>query len=304
MILNLLDKHLNFLRSASGLFAIAGLFFVSGFCSVEAQPSKDNDSRYQLIDRDEGERRLAAFRRQRLRGDYCFNFQLEHLPRREKTVRYNGTMWGTWNEQGALTRFQISKTALGSSETSPDLFLEVIIQNGANPSVWKRRTSDENFERISGDQLFEPLISGIVYSPFDLQMPFIFWDEFEYEGPVRVKSRIVQRFLMLAPDDPIYESRGIDAVRLSLDDTYDALFVVEVVGEEGKELSRFDVENFKKVQGQYIVKSITLKDHVSKDRTRFIVKEASVGLDLDPLIFDPVRPLDTSLTPALEFEPL
>ncbi|MEM7790747.1 MAG: hypothetical protein AAF546_05035 [Verrucomicrobiota bacterium] len=301
---SLLNRNFKTLRSAFGLFATAGLFFVSDSCSLSAQPSKDDDPRYELIDREEGQRRLAAFRGQRLRGDYCFNFQLEHLPRREKTVRYNGKMWGTWNEQGALTRFQISEAALGSAETSTDLFLEVIIQNGKTPSVWKRQTSDQHFEKVNGEQLFEPLIPGIVYSPFDLQMPFIFWDQFEYEGPARVRSRIVQRFLMLAPDDPLYESRGIDAVRLSLDDTYDALFVVEVIGEQGEELSRFDVENFKKIQGQYIVKSITLKDHVSRDRTRFIVREASVGIDLDPLIFNPVRPLDTELIPALEFEPL
>ena len=64
---------------------------------------------------------------------------------------------------------------------------------------------------------------------------------------------------------------------------------IEVLDVVGDALSLFTVESFKKVQGQYIVKEITLKDYRTKDRTRFKVKAASVGLIFNPDFFDPEK---------------
>ena len=87
-------------RSAVFGFAVAGLFCVcpAGFAHVA--PREKTDSRYEEIDYEEGRTRLESFRAQRLDGDYCFRFQLEHMPRRAKTIRYRGTLWGTWNDLG------------------------------------------------------------------------------------------------------------------------------------------------------------------------------------------------------------
>jgi hypothetical protein len=51
--------------------------------------------------------------------------------------------------------------------------------------------------------------------------------------------------------------------------------------------TRFEVESFKKVQGQYIVKRITLGETSSGERTRFRVLAAAVGLQLPAAVFDP-----------------
>ncbi len=233
------------------------------------------------IDQAEGEQRLEAFRQQRLDGDYVFEFQLEHKPRRARTVRYDGIMWGTWNEQGALTRFKVlPHQADGTTANAP---VELIVQNGPEPEAWIRRDPAAAFEPVAGEALFEPLLPGLVYSVFDLQMPFIYWEEFIYEGPSLVGvSRVGQNFLMLPPAESESARRGIKGVRVTLDDTYNALWRVEVVHEDEAVQSRFAVESFKKVQEQYIVKRITLTDHSSRDRTTFDVVEASVGLRLDP----------------------
>lgn len=238
------------------------------------------------IDQEEGVRRMDAFRSQRLDGDYCFRFELEHLPRRGDKTTYLGTMWGSWNEHGPINRFEIlpsADSAGGGSEV-----VELIVQNGVEPHVWIRRGRSGSFDEITGPALFEPVIPGVVYSPFDLQMPFIYWDDFSYEGPVRVQSRIAQQFLMSPPEGSLSGERGIGAVRVCLDDSYDALLRIEVLDGDGDELSRFTVESFKKVQGQYIVKEITLKDYATRDRTRFQVKAASVGLSLKAQVFDPM----------------
>jgi hypothetical protein len=278
---------------------VVGLFFGLLLCGYAQSPERagvrDAKMGMERIDAEEGARRLNAFREQRLQGDYVFDFQLEHKPRKARTVRYDGIMWGSWNEHGAITRFEISTGLAGAGAD-----LELLIQNGREPKAWRRRNPSEDFKLIKGKDLFQPLLPGLVYSVFDLQMPFIFWDNFIYEGPSLVgASRVAQRFLMIPPEGSESARQGISGVRVSLDDTYNALWRVEVLDEGSNIRSKFSVESFKKVQEQYIVKRITLVDYPSKDRTTFKVLDASVGLKLDGKLFE----MPDSTMPELERSP-
>jgi len=274
-----------FIRPMHCVLAVVGLFFVC-ISSFGQRPSSEGARRgLERIDQEEGARRLEAFRRQRLEGDYVFEFELEHKPRRARTVRYDGIMWGSWNEQGAVTRLKIlPRDEAGGAANG---LVELIIQNGPNPSAWIRRDSSGELTRVEGEALFEPLLPGLVYSVFDLQMPFIYWDEFEYEGPSLVwASRNGQRFLMIPPENSASARQGIKGVRMLLDDDYNALLRIEVIDGDENVMSEFSVERFKKVEGQYIVKRITLTDYPSEDRTTFNVVDASVGIQLDDKLFD------------------
>lgn len=277
-------------RSAVFGIAVAGLFFalLSGFARERA--GGEQRSRFMnRIDAAEGAKRLAAFRAQRLVGDYCFEFTLEHKPRRGRTVRYEGMMWGSWNEIGPVTRFRITPKVddapLGGVEAGP---VELIIQNGHSPEAWILSPGADRFRKIEGAQLFEPILPELLYSPFDLQMPFVYWEDFVYEGPTLVgATRVAQQFLMLPPEGSASAERGIEGVRIGLDDTYDALWRIEVLEGDGEVSSRFSVESFKKVQDQYIVKRITLLDRTSRDRTTFNVKAAALGLAFRKDLYDP-----------------
>lgn len=278
-------------RSACRVFVAVGLFFGCALTPVFAQ--RPNDTIVQpgmdRIERAEGIQRLKSFRQQRLDGDYVFEFELEHKPRRARTTRYDGIMWGTWEGGGALTRirlFQGGAAADGSERPSTDW----IVQNGPRPKAWIRPEGKTDFQLIEGSAIFEPLLEELSYSIFDLQMPFIYWPDFEYEGPELVgSSRVAQTFLMFPPQGSPSLEQGIRGVRIGLDDTYNALLRIEVIGEAGEERSRFQVESVKKVQEQYIVKKITLTDYPSKDRTTFHVTDASVGIELDTSLFEPVE---------------
>ena len=146
------------------------------------------------IDQEEGARRLDAFRQQRLQGDYIFEFELEHKPRKARTVRYDGIMWGSWNEQGAVTRFKIfpNDADREADGEGADALVELLVQNGPQPSAWMRRDPAEPMQRVEGEALFEPLLPELVYSVFDLQMPFIYWEDFIYEGPSLIGMSSVQ----------------------------------------------------------------------------------------------------------------
>lgn len=288
-----------FLRG--GLLGLFAAFTLLGV-HLDAQPKRLGDDgvgpSMETIDLAEGVRRIERFRHQRLDGDFRFQFELEHLPRRAKTVHFYGTLWGSWNEMGAINRFRIEPV-----EGYLDEVVELIVQSGPYPRVWKRAGLAGNFVLLEGDALFEPVIPGIVYTPFDLQMPFVYWTEFSYQGPDRVRSRTVQQFLMYPPMDSIYRERGIASVRMGLDDVYDTLLFAEVQDASEVIISEFSVDRWKKVDGRYIVKQITLEDMGSKDRTRFIVHDATVGLNLPEQTFQPTVEVDTqSYTPLLPSE--
>jgi len=156
---------------------------------------------------------------------------------------------------------------------------------------------------IEGEALFEPIMPGLLYSPFDLQMPFVYWKDFTYEGPTLVGvTRVAQQFLMQPPVTSACAEQGISGVRVGLDDTYNALWRIEVMNAESKVSSRFAVESFKKIQEQYIVKRITLTDYTSRDRTTFEVKAASVGISLNRNLFCPRSALsvDASIPSLME----
>jgi hypothetical protein len=281
-------------------FAVAGLFCVcmSGTPAhaQRAGGDKPGPRAMERIDQEEGARRLAAFREQRLDGDYFFQFQLQHKPNRSsRTIRYQGVMWGSWNEIGPVTRLKVSPVQISGvvSVAVPEL-VELILQNGVSPQAWIRYSDTSEFVLLEGDALFEPILPGLLYSAFDLQMPFVYWEDFVYEGPTLVGvSRVAQQFVMQPPVGSASAARGIQGVRLELDDTYDALLRIEVLGAQGELSSRFAVESFQKVQEQYIVKSITLTDYPSKDSTTFKVQAAAVGISLGEELFRPSLSLST-----------
>jgi hypothetical protein len=270
-------------RSAVCGFAVAGLFCGCS-SSVAQRAGVERPSRFMnRIDAAEGAERLEAFRQQRLDGDFSFEFQLEYKPRRARTVRYSGQMWGSWNQHGPISRFRVSAPP---EDDGSEQFVELIIQNGAVAQAWIRRSEEAPFRLIEGEALFEPILPDLLYSPFDLQMPFVYWDEFVYEGPSLVgATRVAQQFLMQPPAGSASEQRGVSGVRIGLDDTYNALWRIEVLDTSAEVISRFAVESVQKFQNQYIVKRITLTDYPTKDRTTFDVTAAAVGISLDPRVF-------------------
>lgn len=297
MLRSVFQKTFFLQRSAVLGFAAAGLFCACVPGIAQTAPRDNIDTRYEEIDLEEGRKRLESFRAQRLDGDYCFRFQLVHNPHPSgKRIRYAGTIWGTWNEQGPLTRVKFQPDSSNTDEV-----IELILQGGVESKVWSRNSKSAEFELLAGDRLYAPVFDGVVYSPFDLQMPFLYWEQFEYAGTARVSSRIVQQFVMLPPEGSDVASR-VGGVRIGLDDTYDALFRVEVLDADLVRSSKFEVKGWKKLQGQYIVKEISLTDSKSEDRTDFRVRAASVGLILADEWFDPCLDVGEPMIPEGMFK--
>jgi len=296
--------HLKILQKRCSLLFIALLLAVSPVVSW-AQRSADDNLRSRTMERlDEAKaaEMIRLFRLQHPAENFCFQFQLEHKPRRGRTVRYEGILFGSRNRFGPVTRVKLFREKLGEASPVGLSPIEIIVQNGLAPRVWVRNQVADDFVLIEDARLFEPIFEGVLYTPFDLQMPFVFWNDYTYEGPSRVLSRIGQKFRLLPPEGSLAFRNDVEAVRVSIDDTYYALLRAEVLGTDDKVRSQFTVRGIKKVDEHYIVKEVELKNVATKDATSFKVKAARLGLLLDRDLFNPDEPIELPEIPATSFE--
>lgn len=227
------------------------------------------------IDQEEGWKRIEDFRNQRLKGDYSFKFELRHMPRKGKKQSYSGILWGTWNQQGPLMRVALWP------ENPQEEPLRLIVQGGEHPQFWKS-IEGAPFEALTGKAIFEPLLPGLMYTPFDLLNPYAYWEDMHYEGSKRIKGRPAHLFLMSPPAELTQINPELGPVRMALDAHFNAILQADWLSTEGVETRTLKILNLKKTQGEWIIKTIDLVDEASHDKTRFNVKAAALGLKLDP----------------------
>jgi hypothetical protein len=268
------------------LALVAGIF---GLTVAEAQPRRLNRPSVpdvREIDQEEGKVLIDHLQRQRLATDFSFLFDLAHLPHRDREMNFRGILWGTWNERGGLTRMSLQPVGATRRSDPPDGVVRLLVQNGFYPEAWIHDT-EAGLAPLSLDQWTTPLRDPLIFTPFDLIMPFIFWDEFYYQGSTRVRGRPVHQFMFFPPEDFASENPGVGAVRASLDARFNALLQVEVIDAEERVLRSLNVLNFRRVDDQWIVRTIELIDRTTRHRARFEVFGVAFPDDLPWEWFQP-----------------
>ena len=250
-------------------------------------------------DQEEGRRIIAAFRQMGLAaGDFYLEFDLHVLPRRGPERVQHGQIWGSRNDQGAVSRVVLKDETGGERR--------LLVQNGPQPAIWSWQTGAAAAQRLGLAEQFLPLAETDL-TPFDLQMPFLFWNDFTFEGVARLRGRPAHRFLFLPPPDVAAAHPALTGVRVSLDTQFHALVDTELIGEGGRVLKTVSLLEVKKVQeqseskkgqDQWIVKTIDLRDETTRNKTRFAVTGAALGLNLAPALFDPATLADSVQPPA------
>jgi hypothetical protein len=233
-------------------------------------------------DQAEGRKILENFRQLGLSGDYYLEFNLRVLPRRGDTrVVTGGRLWGSRNETGPISRVELP--ALADTPAR-----RLLVQNGAQGSVW---SSDATGGFTPGPglkpaALFEPL-AGTGLSAFDLQMPYLYWNDFIFEGLAPVRGRPAHVFLLYPPDDIAALRPDLTGVRVYLDTQFGALVQSQLIGEGERVLKTLSVLDLKKIDDQWMVKTIDLRDEVTRDKTQFVITGAALGLDFSAVLFEP-----------------
>lgn len=239
----------------------------------------------------EGRKILESFRLQGIAGDYYLEFELRVLPRRGETRVVSGArLWGGRNDLGPVSRVELPAVE-GSAAR------RLLVQNGPRGSVWVAPAGGGAAApgALDASALFTPL-AGTDLTAFDLQMPFLYWDDFVFEGVAPVRGRPAHVFLMYPPDAIAALKPELAGVRVFLDTQFGALVQAQQIGAEERVLKSITVLDLKKVDDQWMVKTIDLRDEATRNKTQFVVTGAALGLDFSNMLFEPAN-LATPVTP-------
>lgn len=245
-------------------------------------------------DQAEGRKILESFRQQGIAGDYYLEFDLRVLPRRGETrVVSGGRFWGGRNDIGPVSRVELPAASDVPGQ-------RLLVQNGVKGAVWLfppagvSAATDATGE-ASAAALFAPL-GGTDLTAFDLQMPFLYWDDFIFEGLAPVRGRPAHVFLLFPPEAIAKEKPALAGVRVYLDTQFGALVQAQQIGAGDQVLKSITVLDLKKVDDQWMVKTIDLRDEATRNKTQFIVTGAALGLDFSGVLFEPAS-LSQAITP-------
>lgn len=242
------------------------------------------------IDEAEAVTAFEKFRGHGISEKYSLSFVLLNIPKEGKETYYQGHLWG--NSKYRRTRTVVSLQPVTSNgETEIRLFLE----NGINPVAWRIGNDRKSFRMIEGASLFSPLFPELVLTPFELQMPFLFWEDYIYEGASKVKGRRAFTFLMIPPIGIRKANPNMEAVRVAIDAKFKVLIKAEILGPRKQTLKTFKIISLKKIQNQVIIKRIDFLDEITRKKTRFTVTGANLYLNINDTFFSPETLLEETL---------
>jgi hypothetical protein len=235
---------------------------------------------------------IEQVRRQGIVGNYFFEFHLRIMPRRGEERIIPGQLWGTQSGKGALSRVTLMLN--GANGPGERRFL---IQNGRESAVWRWETGG-TVQPLGAASLFEPIVADTELSAFDLQMPFIYWDEFEYEGLERFRGRPAHILIMRPPPAFTTKYPTLTGVRVHLDTQFNALVQTELLGAKDAVSKTVSLVNLKMIDEQPIPKTFDVRDEKTRNKTRFDVTAVALGLEFSRVLFEPAHLAEEVRAPA------
>ncbi|HRE83350.1 MAG TPA: outer membrane lipoprotein-sorting protein, partial [Opitutaceae bacterium] len=230
---------------------------------------------------DEGRAFLAEFRQKGFRG--YLEFQLRVMPRRGAERTVSGRLWSDLLDQGPVNRIEL--VGGETLDASQPVGMRLLLQGGSEPAVWRwQARAPGDVVKLGVDALFESL-GDTDLTAFDLQMPFLWWDDFVFEGVRKVRGRPANAFLFYPPAEYVARQPNLTGVRVFLDTQFNALVQAEQIGEDGRTLKAMSVLDLKKVGEHWVVKSIDMRDEVTRNKTRFLVTAAAMDQEFSSALF-------------------
>ena len=231
---------------------------------------------------------LDGFRRSIWSEPIYVEFELHQIPRRGDETVYRGRLWGTRNEQGPVTRFELAGTLPGFGR-------HLLIEGGPDGQVW---TSDKPGGGVVNPKaLLEPLVPGLEMTPFDVQMPYLYWLDSSLVAVTRIRGRQTYVYNFRPPADFRARAPGLGSVSAYLDAQYEALVQSEVAGGDGRIAKTLSLLELRKVGDRWIPKDVDVRNEATRDKTRLTFTAVAIGVSLDPSAFDPSLLGDTAPPP-------
>lgn len=227
-------------------------------------------------DQTEGARILGDFRRASIAGAYWLAFDLRVMPRKGAERTLKGTLLGMSGASGPLSRLNVGGH-------------HYLIESGSQPEAWTTGATGEIVSVGPGQA-----VAGTGLTIFDLQMPFLYWTDFTYEGQAKVRGRPTHSFILRPPPGYVPPRPGLTGVRVLIDAQFQAMVQADQLGLKGGAEKSIILLDLKKVGEQWLVKTIDVRDLLSRDKTRLIITAAAINLNLPVETFAPGNLLTAS----------
>jgi hypothetical protein len=208
---------------------------------------------------------------------YYMRFELRALPRRGPERVYSGQMWGDRNDRGPVTRISLEEP-----EGANDRYL---LQNGPNTAVWSSRAAAAILPDPKA--LLAPVMAGLQLTLFDLEMPYLYWPDARLVSLERVRGRLAYGYVFRPPAEFSASNPELREVRAYLDTQYHALVESQIILSDGRVGKTVSLLDLKRVGERWTVKTVDIRDELSRDKTRFSVTAAALGIRLEPSLFEP-----------------
>lgn len=236
-----------------------------------------DDFGYPQLSKEEATSVLGRFRSSRIAGDYCLKFKITHKPRQGESAKpVEGVLWASWVNGGPLIRVEM-KDIVGTS------YLAFIgIKNSALNQCWIARDK-QPIAVLKGSDLSKSISEELVICPFDLVMPYTHWVETRYTVTERSRGRAVHYFESTNPETQALPAKVV----FGIDRSYQALTEAKFQDNENKVLKSFTINDFAKVDEQWMINTCDLRDEKTRDSDSLKITEAAFRLELDPQIFNP-----------------
>ncbi len=229
-------------------------------------------------DQAEGAKILSEFRQAGIAGTYLLEFELRVMPRKGDERTLKGHLIGSRNELGPISRLSIA----GQNGVADEQ--RWLIQSGREPAAWQWSGATQKTVPLGAVDAFAA-IEGTDLTLFDLQMPFVYWQDFIYEGVAKVRGRPAHSFVLYPPAELASARPEKTGVRVLLDTQFQALVQAELLGPKGVSQKTISILDLKKTGEQWIVKSIDLRNNVTRDKTRISFTAAGLNLSLPAKTF-------------------
>ena len=254
------------------------------------------------IDRTEAAARLVELRASRPASDLVMVFRLEDRGGAQRTLGLSRI--------GVFADAVVNRMTLvtgGSSVEAGVLPLRVatdwLLVNGPVPAVWTG-TPGVPMEPVPPQRWLEPMDAGLTHTPFDILLPFLFWEDFTVRGVDQVKGRTAYLIELRPPEELVapLAAAGIGSVRIALDREFNAPLLAEYIDQDSTVVRTVRVVSLKKTDDIWVVRTTDVVDEERETRSRFRILGGG-AVDIVPAaVLDPGQPVTADI--VLEFDAL
>lgn len=235
----------------------------------------------------------AGFSRSGIAGDYCMEFSIAHRPRRGEETRAFGEIFGSKTPEG----FDVTRVRIFTRNTpdgAPACAADFILKNDpAVPRVY--RVENGKAREVPRADWTKPFVDGFIYSPFDLLMPYKFWNP-KYDGPGRIGQAV--HFFRLEPPGNAQGAGG--AVRLALSREFSSPVQAQVLGADTRPAKTLKLASVKKIGSRWIMREAELRDESTRDKDILRFLSANFSEKIPDSLFDARSPEPNPKKPAME----